>query len=36
MVPGQEANGNNFGNLFFDLVDNNSKMSVYIRIASMR
>ena len=36
MMPGQEANVNNLGILFFDLLDNNSMLSVLIRIASMR
>ena len=35
MKPGQEANGDNLGNIF-DFLDNNVMVSVLIRIASMR
>ena len=36
MTPGQEANGDNLSCYFFDLLDNNGMLSVFIRIASMR
>ena len=37
MALGQEANGDNLGNLgSFDLLYNNCMLSVFIRIASMR
>ena len=35
MKPGQEANYDNLG-IFFSLLDNNSMLSVLIRIVSMR
>ena len=34
MAPDQEANGNNLG-IVFDLLDNNGRLIVLIRIASM-
>ena len=34
MTPGQEANCDNIGILFFDLPDNNGMLSVFIRITS--
>ena len=34
MTPGQEANGDNLGDFFFDL-DNCGMLSLVIRIASM-
>ena len=36
MTPDQEANGDNFGNIFDFLHNNNCMLSVLIRIASMR
>ena len=35
MVPSQEANSDNLG-IFFEFLNNNCKLSVLIRIASMR
>ena len=36
MAPGQEANGDNSGKSFFDLLHKCCMLSVHIRIASMR
>ena len=36
MLPGQEANIDNFGILFFDLLHNDCMLRELIRIASMR
>ena len=36
MVPDQEANGDNLGMFFLDLLYSNGMVSVLIRIASMR
>ena len=36
MPPSWEANNDNLGKSFFDLLYNNGMLSVFIRIASMR
>ena len=35
-MPSQEANGDNLGIFFFDVLHNNCMLFVLIRIASMR